>query len=93
MSRKKNRLTRLLKAAALSAIVTSLSSNAFAADVTLKLHQFLPAQSSVPRMLDAWANKIEKASNGRIKIQHFPSMQLASRTLKSLSCRLSPTTP
>lgn len=79
MSRKKNRLTRLLKAAALSAIVISLSSNAFAADVTLKLHQFLPAQSSVPRMLDAWANKIEKASNGRIDIQHFPSMQLGGK--------------
>lgn len=48
-----------------------------AQDVTLTLHQFLPAQANVPRLiLDVWADKIEADSEGRIKIDRFPGMQL-----------------
>ena len=48
-----------------------------AQEVTLRLHQFLPPQSAVPAyILDPWADAIEAASNGRIEIQRFPSMQL-----------------
>lgn len=48
-----------------------------AQEVTLKLHQFLPAQANVPKyVLDVWADKVEAASMGRIKIDRFPSMQL-----------------
>lgn len=48
-----------------------------AQEVTLKLHQFLPAQANVPRLvLDVWADRIEADSDGRIKIDRFPSMQL-----------------
>ena len=45
--------------------------------VTLRLHQFLPPQGTVPaKALTPWAKKIEADSNGRIKIQMFSSMQL-----------------
>ncbi|MEM0949295.1 MAG: TRAP transporter substrate-binding protein [Pseudomonadota bacterium] len=54
-----------------------LSTTAMAQDVTLKLHQFLPAQASVPKLvLDVWADGVEEASEGRIKVDRFPSMQL-----------------
>jgi len=54
-----------------------LATGAMAQEVTLKLHQFLPAQANVPKLiLDVWADKVEAASDGRIKIDRFPSMQL-----------------
>ena len=54
-----------------------MASGALAQEVTLKMHQFLPAQANVPKLvLDVWADKIEAASEGRIKIDRFPSMQL-----------------
>lgn len=56
------------------------ASSAFAADVTLRLHQFLPAQANVPtKVLDVWADKIEEQSDGRIEIQRFPAMQLGGK--------------
>ncbi|WP_136442561.1 TRAP transporter substrate-binding protein [Pacificoceanicola onchidii] len=57
-----------------------MSTAAFAQDVTLKLHQFLPAQANVPKLiLDVWADNVEKDSGGRIKVDRFPSMQLGGR--------------
>ena len=54
-----------------------LATTAMAQDVTLKLHQFLPAQANVPKLvLDVWADGIEEASGGRIEIERYPSMQL-----------------
>ncbi|MEE4347667.1 MAG: TRAP transporter substrate-binding protein DctP, partial [Paracoccaceae bacterium] len=54
-----------------------MSVGAHAQEVTLKLHQFLPAQANVPKLiLDVWADKVEADSEGRIKIDRFPSMQL-----------------
>lgn len=48
-----------------------------AQDVTLNLHQFLPAQANVPKLiLDVWADAVEADSEGRIAINRFPSMQL-----------------
>ena len=53
------------------------TSAATAQEVTLRLHQFLPAQAVVPtHVLDVWADQIEEASGGRIEIQRFPAMQL-----------------
>lgn len=58
----------------------SLSTSVAAQDVTLRLHQFLPAQANVPaHILEVWADKVEADSNGRIKIDRFPSMQLGGR--------------
>ncbi|MCR9126836.1 MAG: TRAP transporter substrate-binding protein [Rhodobacteraceae bacterium] len=57
-----------------------MTASAWAQDVTLSLHQFLPAQANVPKLvLDVWADNVEAASDGRIRIQRFPSMQLGGR--------------
>ncbi len=54
--------------------------SASAADVTLRFHQFLPPQATIPsKAIVPWAQKVEKESGGRIKIQHFPSMQLGGK--------------
>jgi TRAP-type C4-dicarboxylate transport system substrate-binding protein len=56
------------------------ATSAMAQEVTLKLHQFLPAQANVPKLiLDPWADSVEEASGGRIKIDRFPSMQLGGK--------------
>ncbi len=56
------------------------ASSAFAQEVTIKLHQFLPAQANVPKLvLDVWADNVEKDSGGRIKVDRFPSMQLGGK--------------
>jgi len=60
-----------------AAALALTAGNAFAQDVTLKLHQFLPAQANVPALiLDVWADRIEAESEGRIKIDRFASMAL-----------------
>lgn len=61
--------------AAMAAMMTTTS--AMAQEVTLTLHQFLPAQANVPKLvLDVWADRVEEASDGRIEIERYPSMQL-----------------
>jgi TRAP-type C4-dicarboxylate transport system substrate-binding protein len=68
---------RIVLAAAAFAGVAQL---AHAADVTLRFHQFLPPQATIPsKAILPWAQKVEKESGGRIKIQHFPSMQLGGK--------------
>jgi TRAP-type C4-dicarboxylate transport system substrate-binding protein len=60
-----------------AALVAFGATSALAQEVTLKLHQFLPAQANVPKLvLDVWADNVERDSNGRIKVDRFPSMQL-----------------
>ncbi len=45
--------------------------------ITLRLHQFLPPMATVPKkVLKPWGERIEKASGGRLVIQHFDSMSL-----------------
>lgn len=70
----KKPVPRLLAGAAILAMTAS---GAMAQEVTLKLHQFLPAQANVPKLvLNVWADNVEEASGGRIKVNRFPSMQL-----------------
>ena len=68
----------LVGGAALAALATGLTAtSALAEEVTLKLHQFLPAQANVPRMvLDVWADNVERDSGGRIEIERYASMAL-----------------
>jgi TRAP-type C4-dicarboxylate transport system substrate-binding protein len=62
---------------ALAAPAVLRASSARAADVTLKLHHFLPAVSNPhTKFLVPWAKKIEADSGARIKIDVYPSMQL-----------------
>lgn len=61
----------------MAAVVSVLAGASWAQDVTLKLHHFLPPQANVPTLiLDVWADKVEAESDGRIKIDRFPAMQL-----------------
>ncbi|MWD26857.1 C4-dicarboxylate ABC transporter [Aquicoccus sp. SCR17] len=60
-----------------AAIALAGATGAWAQEVTLKLHQFLPPQANVPKLvLDVWADKIEEQSEGRIKIDRYASMSL-----------------
>ena len=48
--------------------------------VTLRFHQFLPPQAPVPtQAIKPWAQQVERASGGRIKVQQFDAMQLGGR--------------
>lgn len=63
-----------------AAIAIGLGTSAMAQDVTLRMHQFLPPQANVPKLvLDVWADKVEADSNGRIKVERYPSMQLGGK--------------
>ncbi|UCU92754.1 TRAP transporter substrate-binding protein [Hydrogenophaga taeniospiralis] len=45
--------------------------------MTLRLHQMLPPQATIPaKAIVPWAQKVEAESGGRIKIQLFHAMQL-----------------
>ena len=71
------RLTSKLLATAIGLVMWNTAS---AADVTLRFHQMLPPQATIPsKAILPWAQKVEKESGGRIKIQHFPSMQLGGK--------------
>jgi TRAP-type C4-dicarboxylate transport system substrate-binding protein len=64
---------------ALSALALSGVAGQVAAQqvVTLRLHQMLPPQATIPaRALVPWAQKVEAESGGRIKVQLFHAMQL-----------------
>ncbi len=62
------------------AALFGLAPAALAQTVTLRLHQFLPPQATIPaRAIQPWAEKVEAESGGRIKVQLFPAMQLGGR--------------
>lgn len=67
----------LIAAAVAATALAAGSIPAAAQEVTLRLHQFLPLQASIPaRAIEPWIEKVEAESGGRIVIEHFPSMQL-----------------
>lgn len=70
-------LTRLFSAVT---IALGLSGTAKAAEYEFNLQSFLPAQSTIPaKIIDVWADKIEEASDDRVKITRYPSMQLGGK--------------
>jgi TRAP-type C4-dicarboxylate transport system substrate-binding protein len=67
----------LVVAAALASACWLAPAPAMAQEVTLRLHQFLPAQANVPaHVLDPWADAVEEDSGGRLTIERYPAMQL-----------------
>lgn len=65
--------TLLLSAVALGALTVASQ----AQEVTLRMHQFLPPQSTIPaNALSPWAATVEAQSNGRIKIERYDVMSL-----------------
>jgi TRAP-type C4-dicarboxylate transport system substrate-binding protein len=69
---------RFLAATGAALAAPAIARPAFAqAQVSLKLHHFLPPVSNGhTKMLAPWAKAVEQDSGGRIKIDIFPSMQL-----------------
>jgi len=60
-----------------AAALVLAAGGALAQEVTLRLHQFLPAQANVPRLvLDVWADNVERDSGGRIRVERYAAMAL-----------------
>jgi len=77
-----NGLTRRSMLATMGAALATpaLVRRAHAAEVTLRLHHFLPAMAPIQKALfEPWAAEIAEASEGRIEIQMFPAMQLGGK--------------
>ncbi len=69
--------TAPLQRLALAAACTLAAAGAQAQQITLKVHHFLPSTSSSQvHLIGPWCEKINKASNDRLKCQIYPSMQL-----------------
>ncbi len=69
------RRTALAVLGAVAAV--TMAGSAMAQTVTLRLHQMLPPQATIPaKAIVPWAQKIEAESGGKIKVQLFHAMQL-----------------
>jgi TRAP-type C4-dicarboxylate transport system substrate-binding protein len=69
------RRTALATLGAVAALATA--GTAMAQTVTLRLHQMLPPQATIPaKAIVPWAQKVEADSGGKIKVQLFHAMQL-----------------
>ncbi len=67
---------RFLKAGLMAALLAG-AMPVLAQEVTLRMHQFLPPQATVPaRILMPWAEAVAKASDGRIKVEVYSAMAL-----------------
>jgi TRAP-type C4-dicarboxylate transport system substrate-binding protein len=63
-----------------AAMAIGFGSPAMAAEHEFNLQSFLPAQATIPKLIiDVWADSVEAASDGKIKINRFPSMQLGGK--------------
>jgi len=63
-----------------AAAIALTAGTASAQEVTLRMHQFLPAQANVPRLvLDVWADNVERDSGGRIEVERYHAMALGGR--------------
>jgi TRAP-type C4-dicarboxylate transport system substrate-binding protein len=71
---------RLTISAAVGTALAGLSLGAAAQTINLKLHHFLgPKAPAHTQMLVPWAERVEKASGGKVKIEVFPSMSLGGK--------------
>ncbi|WP_052700949.1 TRAP transporter substrate-binding protein [Loktanella sp. S4079] len=58
----------------------ALVSNLNAAEVTLRLHHFLPPVAPMQKQFfEVWASELSEATNGAVEIQIFPAMQLGGK--------------
>ena len=71
------KVKKFIKVAAIALTASFVGTAVQAQEVTLRFHQFLSLKADIPaRGITPWIEKIEAESNGRIKIEHYPSMQL-----------------
>jgi len=75
-----NPFHRPLLGIALLGAVAAAPSAALAQQHAFKLHHFLgPKSPAHAQMLEPWAQRIEKASGGKVKIELYPSMSLGGK--------------
>ena len=61
-------------------LLCSVPNHVSAEQITLRLHHFNSPKSIAHRLfMQPWADEIEKRSEGRVKIQVYPAMQLGGR--------------
>ena len=73
-------MNRFLTAAAAAALATGIAGIASAADVTLRVQHFISNKGAIPaHFILPWAEKVEADSNGRIKVEIYPAMQLGGK--------------
>jgi TRAP-type C4-dicarboxylate transport system substrate-binding protein len=74
-------MTFHIKSALVGAVALAMTAgSAMAQEVTLRCQHFVSPKSAVPAMFMApWAEKIEADSNGRIKVELYPGMQLGGK--------------
>jgi TRAP-type C4-dicarboxylate transport system substrate-binding protein len=75
---------RSITAAALAAAAFSFVSGARAQTIELKLSHFVPPQHAFHKWVTAWAENIEKQSNGRLKFTIYPNGQLVGPPSRQL---------
>jgi TRAP-type C4-dicarboxylate transport system substrate-binding protein len=64
-------------ATAVGTVIALAAVAAHAQEVTLKIHHFLPPKGTIQaQVFEPWCEKLGKESNGRIKCQIYPAMQL-----------------
>ena len=77
---KKFSILKLCVAVLSIALLTSTSNSLQSAEVTLRMHTFIPPVANPAKtFLAPWAKKIGKESKGRIKVQPFWHMQLGGK--------------
>ncbi len=75
-----NRFSIISVAAGLAVAFMLNMSPARSEQITLRLHTLVPPPSNPIRtFLKPWAERVEKASKGRLKIEIYPSMQLGGK--------------
>ncbi|AXI56365.1 Solute-binding protein (plasmid) [Pseudoseohaeicola sp. NH-UV-7] len=69
-----------LKSVALAALLGVTATAATAQEITLRFQHFVSPKSANPKFfIEPWAKKIEAESNGRIKVEIYPFMQLGGK--------------
>lgn len=72
------RLTRMLLGATVA--LGAITGAAWAQDATLKFHQMLPPQATIPsKAIKPWIEKVMKESGGKLKIDQFDAMALGGK--------------
>lgn len=67
----------LLKSATLAALLGLTATSGMAQEVTLRFQHFVSPNSANPKyFIEPWAEKVEAESQGRIKVEIYPFMQL-----------------
>ncbi|PYG29107.1 TRAP transporter substrate-binding protein [Pelagimonas varians] len=70
-------MLKSIRTIAVATVFGALASSALAQEVTLRFQHFVSPNSANPKyFIEPWAEKVEADSNGRIKVEIYPFMQL-----------------